>query len=470
MNFAVLMLAAIAGLSAPPAPELAAPDAAPTLDRAHHADNAELAGYIEEAVARNPELQALHARWLAALQRVPQARSLDDPMFRFSYFVKSPGKDFQLVLGQTFPWFGTLRARADEAAHEAEAAFARMLVARNRIVLDTKLAYYELAALDATESILEAESALRDELEKLARERYALGMEMQDDVLRLENERETQHDQLLSLRERRPAVAAALNEAAGRELLAEVAPPSEMVDPPAPPEAPDVAALIQRMHPELRELEAMADAAEAGVVVARKMGYPEIALETMYEFGRDPGSIGMDPLAPGRIGTYRRLAETALGRTPFNPADTAMDLYDLGYRESMKAEDEWSITLGLSLPIWRKKVRAGVTEAEQEVRAIEFEQAAVRRRLEREVHGALFRMRDAERQYRLVRERLHPTAARTTAIVRERYASGDLDTVLAEVLMATGDEFAIDRMGVDLLRAWRSAAAEVEFLLGGPWE
>ena len=93
---------------------------------------------------------------------------------------------------------------------------------------------------------------------------------------------------------------------------------------------------------------------------------------------------------------------------------------------------------------------------------------ATLRRLEREAHLALFRMQDAERQYRLVLERLHPTAAQTTAIVRERYAAGDESTMLADVLVAIREEYTLQRMGVDLLRDWRYAAAELEFLLGGP--
>jgi len=435
-----------------------------------HAENEELHAYLVEAFEHNPMLQSLHARWLAALQRIPQVTSLDDPMFGFGYFAKSRDKDYWVSLGQRFPWFGTLRLRGEEAAHEAEAARARLMVERNRIQLEVKTAYYELAMLHEVMALLEAENMVIEELEALVRDRYALALDMQDDVLRLESEREQHHDLVASLAQERPSVAAMLNEATGRDLLAEVPVPQSMPLPEAPPDPEILAALIQRFHPELHELEAMIDAAGAGVALARKTGFPEITLEAMYEFGRDPGRTGMDPTSPGRIATYRNLTNTALGRMPFSAGDTAIDLYDLRYREPMIGYDEWKVNIEFTLPIWRKRVRAAVSEAEQNLRAVEQEQTAALRRLEGEAHRALFLVQDAARQYRLVEERLLPTAEQTTAVVRERYATGMDSAMFADVLMATQDELMLRRMRAELLRDWRAASAQLEFLLGGAVE
>lgn len=467
MHTTMALLIGFIGLAQVSADTLPPAEERPDIDTEIQADNGELSAYLLQAQERNPALQSLHARWLAALQRVPQARSLEDPMFTFNYFIESPEKEFWVALGQKFPWFGTLRLRAEQAAHEAEAARERLMVERNRIILETKRAYYDLAAQHDTVGILEAENALQVELENLVRDRYALGLEMQDDVLRLELERERHHDLILSLQAQRPALAAALNEVIGRGIQDDVSPPETMPLPGPPPAAEDVALLIAQMHPELRELEAMAEAASTGVQLARKTGYPELVLETMFEQGRDPGRASVDPSSPGRIAAYRGLTGTALGQTPFDLAETANTVYDLAYRDSMSTEYEWSISVGFSLPIYRKRVRAAVEEARLNLQALELDQQAALRRLESEAHLALFRMQDAERQYRLVLERLQPTAAQNTAIVRERYATGDESTMLADVLMAIREEYALQRMGVDLLRDWRYAAAELRFLLGG---
>lgn len=429
--------------------------------------NPELRAYIAEGLEKNPALEAMHATWLAALQVIPQARSLDDPMFRFGYFAKSMGKDYSLSLEQKFPWFGTLRLQGEEAHQEADAAWARLLATRNRIVLDIKRSYYDLLALEESLRILDAENLLQEELEKLARDRYSLGLEMQDDVLQMELEREKHHDQIASLNQMRPSLEAGLNEATGRALSAPV-PTLQPLPLPVPPMATeDFAQKIASLHPEVQELDAMAEAAETGIKLAKKAGYPEITLEVMYESWRDSKSKAMPADAPGRIMAYRELGNMALGRMPLDVGDVALNLYDLNYRERMRNSDEWSVTAGFSLPIWRKRVRAGVEEARQELRSVELERTAALRQIEREAHQYLFQSQDAERQYRLVVDRLLPTAEQATGVVRERYASGDAFTMLSEVLMAARDEYMLQRMSVEVLRDWRTASAELEYTLGG---
>jgi len=428
--------------------------------------NHDLHVFIAEGLENNPALQAMHAKWLAALQVIPQARSIDDPMFRFGYFAKSMGKDYSLALEQKFPWFGTLRLQGEEAHQEADAAWARLLATRNRIVLDIKRSYYDLLALEDSLRILDAENLLQDELEKLARDRYSLGLEMQDDVLQMELEREKHHDQIASLNQMRPSLEAALNEATGRALNAPI-PTLQPLSLPAPTmAAEDIAQMIASLHPEVQELDAMAEAAETGIKLAKKAGYPEITLEVMYESWRDSKSKTMPADAPGRIMAYRELGDMALGRMPFDAAGAALNIYDLTYRERMRNSDEWSVTAGFSLPIWRKRVRAGVEEARQNLRSVELDRTAALRRIEREAHQYLFQSQDAERQYRLVMERLLPTSQQATEVVRERYASGDAFTMLSEVLMAARDEYMLQRMSVELLRDWRAASAELEYTLG----
>ncbi len=44
--------------------------------------------YLETAAANNPELKAAYNRYLAALEKIPQAGSLPDPQASFGYFIK----------------------------------------------------------------------------------------------------------------------------------------------------------------------------------------------------------------------------------------------------------------------------------------------------------------------------------------------------------------------------------------------
>ena len=53
------------------------------------AGNEELHQYVLEAAENNPGLKAKYLEWQAALQKVPQVTTLEDPMFMYSQFLQS---------------------------------------------------------------------------------------------------------------------------------------------------------------------------------------------------------------------------------------------------------------------------------------------------------------------------------------------------------------------------------------------
>src|SRR5690606_36115482 len=61
-----------------------------------------LSTLIEAALERNPALAASRARWLAAIHRLPQATSLEDPMIEAGYqFRDNPmGEEYSVGLSQ----------------------------------------------------------------------------------------------------------------------------------------------------------------------------------------------------------------------------------------------------------------------------------------------------------------------------------------------------------------------------------
>jgi outer membrane protein TolC len=114
--------------------------AAPLLAQTYstHGDAA-LAGYIEEAVERNPALSESVARYRAALQRIPQVTSLPDPMLDIRNDIRSPEtrvgpQMIMLSISQTFPWFGKLDERGKVAAKEADAGRQMYAVRKAEIV------------------------------------------------------------------------------------------------------------------------------------------------------------------------------------------------------------------------------------------------------------------------------------------------------------------------------------------------
>ncbi len=108
---------------------------------------------VEYAVANNPEIAAARSKAQGLLWRVPQARSLDDPMLGATVFLESiqtaaGPQDFMLSVSQKFPWFGKRTARGEIAHHNAQVAFAELANVELGVVEQVKLAYYELYFLD----------------------------------------------------------------------------------------------------------------------------------------------------------------------------------------------------------------------------------------------------------------------------------------------------------------------------------
>ena len=80
--------------------------------------------------------------------------------------------------------------------------------------------------------------------------------------------------------------------------------------------------------------------------------------------------------------------------------------------------------VGLSLPIWRGRVRAGVEEAQLNEKAVEYEKQRVTLSLESDIRMTLADMKDAARRVDLYEDTLIPKAEQSYQSVPRSYASG----------------------------------------------
>lgn len=438
---------------------------------AFFAGNEELSAYLLEAADRNPGLKAMHEEWLAALERIPQARALEDPMLTYKQFLQSDMSRFAVMFEQTFPWFGTLRLRGEKAAAEAEGARWRMFAERNRIFADVKKAYFEYAFLAEQVRATESQLEIIDFAEDVVEARYGLGLSMQEDLLRIQTERDMIDNMRAQMLEMRPTLAARLNEALGRALGDEIAWPQPVALPPEPPEPAVVSACIYRQSPELKAADAVISGREKEIELARRMGRPEFRLGFEYERFKDEGSMRGDPYMPSKLMAYKNLFRTATGMMDFNAVDTGLDIYEgFLYREpGQDRKDDISVSLGLSLPVWRKKVHGAVAEARHMTEAARQEKEADARALDAEARMALFAIQDGHRRVRLYEERLIPRANQTYETLQGAYASGAMEAEFLDVLESIREVLNFDLERLRATRDWQVAAAELEFLMGGPW-
>lgn len=108
--------------------------------------------YLRYASRNNAGLKAAFEQWKAALEQVPQAKSLPDPKFNYGYFIEEVetrvGPQRQRVgIMQVFPWFGKIEARTDAAAAGAKAARKRYEAEKLKLFFDVKETFYEYTYL-----------------------------------------------------------------------------------------------------------------------------------------------------------------------------------------------------------------------------------------------------------------------------------------------------------------------------------
>ena len=317
---------------APDDPLAAALDPAPT--------PAELLGprpvdaFIRRALAENRGVQAARYNVLAMASRIPQVTALDDPMVGNTiYPIPSVAPQYELMgynpynlmLTQQFPWFGTLRLRGMAADADARVALAELAAAELEAVAAVKRAYFDLYFNERAEAILVGNRRLVVDFIAIAKERFKTGGTSQQDVLRAEVVLDDLDRELIRVRQGTKMARADLAQ------LLHVDPESELR---ALPELPlaGVPAEVERLNrlaiaarPELKGRLAAIDRDEKNVELAVKKYRPNVTLGLSY----------MD-------------MEKTNAVTP----RTAGGFPNVG------------LFVGFNLPVYQKKLAAGVCEAQ----------------------------------------------------------------------------------------------------------
>lgn len=443
----------------------ASPDVEPPV---FFAANEELRAYLVEAAENHPGLKAKYAEWRAALERIPQATSLEDPMLTFTAFVQSMGDRYQVMLAQKFPWFGTLRIRGDKAAAEADAALSMLYAERNRIFADVKRAYFEYAYLGESIRLTESQAKILQYMEETIRSKYSFGLANQDELLRIQIEETQLQDRYSGFLQYRPALAARLNASLGRETGQEVPWPQETALPPPAPPAPIVIARLRTASPELAVLEHMLEGRKREIELAKKQRYPEITFGIAYGGMKRPSEM------PKRTPILESLnAATRLASGAMSPLETAMDLNTLSLLDrELDGEDfknDVMVSLTMNLPIRRARIRAGIAEAKHLAAATGHEKQRQALSLESAAQMALYGIQDAQRRYNLYRDSLIPQAKETYASLQSSYASGLGEASFLDLVESVRRllEFQLEHAAA--ARELQIAAAELEMILGGPW-
>jgi outer membrane protein TolC len=274
-----------------------------------------LESLVSEALGKNPDVAASVATAEAASFRIAPARTLPDPFLSFNY--QNDGWAFSLgvqdmtflgaMISQPLPWPGKLRLAGEEAALRAEEVTAGT-VGRARLAVEGRVrrAYYELLFAHELLALIEDRSRSWREISNIVRERYAVGLGVQQDVLRAQVEvlrlDEARADQNAQIANR----GAELNRLLARPQDAPIEIDQRLEFRPDVPELATLYGAVRGRSPELAALARGIEADQSRVLLTKKQFLPDFVASggPMYRGGLDPmWQVGLGVTLPIHVGS-----------------------------------------------------------------------------------------------------------------------------------------------------------------------
>ena len=387
--------------------------------------------YLVTAAENNPELKARFNEYLAALEAVPQAKSLPDPRLAFGYFIQPVEtrlgpQQARISLDQMFPWFGQLKASGDAAIEKAKARYEVFMETRSRLYFEVTSAYCDLYLSQKAVEITMENIGILNIFRSLSLSKVEAGLASTVDQLRIEMEIADMENQLALLQDKVVYQSVAFNNLLNVETASAILFPDTLGNAIlAIPQHVIIDSVLANNH-SLSRLDYELTASQQQEIAARKMGAPSINLGVDYIFigksdnpNLDAGMSGKDAIIFPRI--------------------------------------------GITLPLYRKKYNAMVQQAVYQQQAVTSQKEARVNALETLVEQALNEYRDAERR-RVLYNNQESLAVQAMDILRTEYATDnrDFEEVLRMEKRVLKYALELERARADL----HAAAAFLGYLTG----
>ncbi|MFC2080105.1 TolC family protein [Bacteroidota bacterium] len=149
--------------------------------------------YLQTAAKNNPGLEAMFKDYMAALEVVPQVKSLPDPQLAFAYFI-SPvetrlgPQQAKISASQMFPWFGTLGLRENVATETAKSTYELFLEEKSRLFNEVRSTYFNIYFNKRAIEIIKENLTILSTFQKLALIKVETGKVSAVDEYRIEME------------------------------------------------------------------------------------------------------------------------------------------------------------------------------------------------------------------------------------------------------------------------------------------
>jgi outer membrane protein TolC len=382
-----------------------------------------LEDYFVMAAGNNPGLKGKYKAFEAALQKIPQAKSLSDPNLSFGYFIspvqtKLGPQRMRFSLTQMFPWFGTLRIQGDVATILAEVKYKEFLDARNSLYNQVSAVYYPLLETYELIEIEKENLQILKTYKSIATSTFENGKGSLTDALRVDIMNTSAETNLEVLNQKIKSANARLNSLLGRDYDS----PIEITERLTVPDSPYQASIDSIQHnPLLESLDLKIQAGELKQKLAIKQGLPNLGAGVDY--------VMVDKL-------------------------NDMALVDNGKNVLMP-------TVTMSIPIFRKKYNAAKKEALLLTEAYQAKKQDVSNNL----YGSFYRFKvEMDIQLDLISsfDKQIQTSKQTLELLYSSYANSGED--FEEVLRLQQQLLEYRKMKIKASVAYYAAEAQLNYL------
>lgn len=358
------------------------------------AEELNLQALIEEALKSSPEILASESKALAYKFRIPQSKSLPDPMFMFGYQNEGTrdlytfgdemavGSQWMFSLSQMFPFPGKLNVREKMAASDAESQAAASDVIKLKTILRIKELYYDLLLAYKNIDLIKERTKLFSMIEDASIARYSSGMAPQQEVIMAQTEKYMLIEREEMEKQRIQSLEAMLNSAVGRDVNSPLGRPADLPRTVFPYSLDELIKLSNENSPDIKAREKMVSAAEAGVHMAKLEYYPDFTINASY------------------------------------------------FARSASFPDMWSLTTAINIPLFYKtKQRQAVNEAKASLSEAQYELEAFKLMLSSAIRDNYSMFKTAEKLMELYKEGLIPKAYQDFESALSGYVTGRIEAI-----------------------------------------
>ncbi|UCE41547.1 MAG: TolC family protein [Candidatus Aminicenantes bacterium] len=346
---------------------------------------------IQIALQQNLQIRAAKKEWEASLQKIPQAKALPDPVLSYAHFGQSietrlgPQRN-KISVSQQIPFFGKLGLKGEIAAQSSDVLEQQYHTVKADMVLKVKEAYFSLFLIDRSIRISQEEKGVYRRLSEIAAKKYETGQVGQQDALKAQLEISKVTEKLLNYHRVRKAIVAELNSLMNRETDSLLEETEEFAMPERQIDLEQLISWARENRPELRKAQSVIQKNRESLNLVKKDYYPDFRI--------------------------------------------MLDYIDIGAGTSDHPDDgrnAWMASIGINIPLWRKKLRAAEAEAIIRIKASEDLYENIENETLSRIHALYFEIETAREQIELYEFSLLPQAEQTLKASEIGYLTGKVD-------------------------------------------